>query len=125
MNESQTWCVYIFRLLLQDYFHCEATQRDPKGQLKFCTEVLEDSLDKFTPELIDIGKLEAIAGTRFGLTLLVDWMYKKYILKNNTVGGEDVRVNKNLIAAAKSLCDQPTFKWPRLVLPTSTPVTGI
>ena len=69
---------------------------------------LQDGL--FTSENIDWTSLEHVASIRFALSNVAVWMQRLYIRKENTGNNRKV---KQLCEAARQVCDQYQYKWPR------------
>ena len=96
---------------LQDSYHNKASRlvESETELLKLARESLTSARSNLTAEGLHVDKLEAIALTRFGLSVSATWMEKVHVQRQQCSHMKDVR---QMFDAAAVLCERD-LRWPR------------
>ncbi|XP_064641334.1 E3 ubiquitin-protein ligase rnf213-alpha-like isoform X1 [Lineus longissimus] len=84
-----------------------------KTRVEFATRCMEAAEKDIGTNALDIRKVEAIAKTRFGMSVAAKMMNRIHILKEEN---HDVHAARRLWDVAKRLSESSNSKWPRLFL---------
>ncbi|KAI0220696.1 hypothetical protein LSAT2_027815, partial [Lamellibrachia satsuma] len=104
----------LFVQCLEDSYHNKASRlvESETDLLKLAKVSLTSARSNLTAEGLHVDKLEAIALTRFGLSVGATWMEKVHVQRQQCSHMKDVR---QMFDAAAVLCEQD-LRWPRLFL---------
>jgi hypothetical protein len=84
-----------------------------QSRVKFAAECLRSASGDIGINQLDIGKVEAIAKARFGMSVAAEMMNRIHILKEEN---HDVHSARKLWDVARRLHEMSESKWPRLYL---------
>lgn len=85
---------------------------DEVGQLVYAKQLLRESQQTMSEDL-HIVTLEAVAKARYGLQVTAAWIYRLYMQQDVTA--MSMKDANELCSLARHVCNQGSFKLPRLV----------